>query len=148
MATSSALARIVARDFTSQSDFAAACGVDRTAVNRDLTGRSASIPDDRLGAYLRTVSPEARIELLRARLLDIVPGDLHDSLLFSRDSPRVSEPLPAFPSRIPLTGEQRSALEWLADQLTQDNQLIEPIITICERLGWDRPGTKGRKTYK
>lgn len=145
-ATSAALARIVARDFASQSEFAGHCGgIDRTAINRDITGRSASIPDDRFGAYLRAIKkPDAQLDLLRARLLDIVPRDLHDALVFG--STRSEEPGTPYihathriPRHIPLTEDQRSALEWLAQQLTEDTQLIDPIMTICERLGWERP---------
>jgi hypothetical protein len=146
-ATSSALDRIVRRDFASQADFAVASGIDRTALNRDITGRSSSIPDDRLGCYLCALEPLSRIELLRGRLLDIVPQDLHESLVYSSTSvgTRDGDPnpddylLPSIPRRIPLTSEQRSALEWLATQLTEDSQLIEPVMTICERLGWERP---------
>lgn len=138
-----ALKRAVETEFEgNQSSFSARVGIKRSTFSLDLN-EARKISDERFGLYLRAVNRANREMLLRARLLDLIPEELHEELIFQTGT-SVREDLPRFSPNPALTDEQRSALEWLANELTRDSQLIEPVMTICERLGWTRPDKKSQ----
>lgn len=119
---------------------AAATGINRSTLSHDINADRGITPE-RFGRYLQAVSASGRKRLLRALFMDFVPEELHDELLFGgvRDEDR--EALPVFTPPSVLTKEQRSALEWLARELAKTDQLIGPVLSICEHFGWERPGS-------
>ena len=135
------LKRLINESFDSQTSFAHVAKVERTTLNNDLGG-NRKISDDRFAEYLKALPRAGQIELVRARLLDLIPSELHEELVFQKVANQVQDELPRFSSNPALSFEQRSALEWLAEELPRDSQLIEPVMTICERLGWERPQKK------
>lgn len=144
--TATTLEQAIEANFESQAHFAEQCGLDRSKVNRDITGRSAHMPDERLTLYIKALPTDSKVAILRARMLDLLPEDLHEDLVYQRTgtSSMVSEGLPSFPP-ISLTPEIRSALEWLGEELTRCPELASPVLTIIERLGWERPDPEKEK---
>jgi hypothetical protein len=132
--TASTLEKIIAADFDSQVEFAQLCGVERSKLNRDITGRSSNITDEQFSTYLRHLDPESQIKMIQARLMDVIPEDLHSTLIFNNDS-KLQEKLPSF-AVFDLSSELQSALEWLGHEVARFPELEEPILTICRRLGW------------
>ena len=123
-----------------QSAFANRCKVERTTLANDLSG-NRKIPDDRFHQYLIYVTPKTRNSLIRARLHDLIPPELHHEIFST--SPRVREntsDLPQFPAT--LSPRVRSAIEWLATEVADDPALEDILLLLCKRLGWDEKKLK------
>jgi len=139
-----ALKRVMSREADSQSQFASMAGVERPTLVNDLQ-QNRKIPDERFGQYLQAVSKEGQMEILRGRLLDLIPEPLRGHLL-SQDTFTEGDikGIPHFPAQV--SKEIKHCLEWLAKETIKDSNLENLIILFCEQVGW-KPSSKRKIQY-
>lgn len=142
--TSIILEQIINNDFPSHSEFATICGIDRTKLSRDISGRTAYITDSQFSEYISHMRRESQMKMIQARLMDIIPEGLHSELIFNQ-SDMIKENFQNFPL-LQISPALKSALEWLADEIARCPELEDPILTICRRLGW-KPNEQKKVKY-